>query len=303
MDRLDELTVFAAVLDAGSLTGAAGRLRRSAPAITRALAALEARLGVRLIERTTRRLIVTEAGRRFAHDARQILAAYAAAMQQTDVGEPHGLLRVTAPLIFGRRYVTPLVAGFLQAHPAIQADLLLSDRNLDLIDEQVDVALRIGPIFEGGLTAIRVGEVRRVVVASPDYVATHGEPRRPGELSRHGVLFVATRPIPREWRFREAGRDRIVRLTPQLTVNEIESALVAARAGHGITRVLSYQVADELADGTLRRLLTGFEPPPLPVSLVTAAGGPTPARAGAFLAHAEQSLRTLSVIQPDHLCQ
>ena len=300
MDRLDELAVFTAVLDAGSLSAAAGRLRRSAPAITRALATLEARLGARLIERTTRRLTVTESGRRFAREARQILAAYTAAMQQTDLGEPHGLLRITAPLIFGRRYVTPLVARFLQTHPAIQADLLLSDRNLDLIDEQLDVALRIGPIYEAGLTAIRVGAVRRVVVASPDYVATHGHPRLPSELSRHAVLFVAARPIPREWRFREAGRDRIVRLAPQFTVNEIGAALVAARAGHGITRVLSYQVAEELADGTLLRLLTGFEPPPLPVSLVTAAGSPTPARARAFLAHAEQTLRTLSVIQPDH---
>lgn len=183
MDRLDELTVFTAILDTGSLSAAARRLHRSAPAITRSLATLEARLGTRLIERTTRRLTPTDTGRRFAADARQALAAYAAAMHQADDAPPHGVLRITAPLIFGRRHITPVVASFLAAWPAMQADLLLADRNLDLFEEALDIALRIGPPPATGVTAHRVGEVRRIVVASPGYLAANGN-RAPRPSSR-----------------------------------------------------------------------------------------------------------------------
>jgi len=167
MDRLDELAVFVAILDAGSLALAARRLRRSAPAVTRALAALEARLGARLIERTTRRLTPTEAGRRLGADARRALAAYGDALRPSADTAPRGLLRITAPLIFGRRHVTPVVASFLAAHPAMQVELLLADRNLDLLEEGLDVALRIGPPGENLPPPHRVGEVRRVVVAAP----------------------------------------------------------------------------------------------------------------------------------------
>ena len=299
MDRLDELTVFTAILDTGSLSGAARRLRRSAPAITRALSALEARLGTRLIERTTRRLTPTETGRRFAVNARQALAAYTAAMHQGDDAPPHGLLRLTAPLIFGRRHVTPVVATFLAAYPAMQAELVLADRNLDLVEEELDAALRIGPLLDPNLSAHRAGEVRRIVVASPDYLASAGTPQKPAELTRHAVVHIINRPLPPEWRFRDGRRELVVRLTPRLTVNEIEAALVAVRAGHGITRVQSYQVADELAAGTLVRLLRHFEPPAQPVSLVTAGSTPPPARVRAFLAHALPALAALPVLQPD----
>jgi DNA-binding transcriptional LysR family regulator len=299
MDRLDELTVFTAILDAGSLSGAARRLRRSAPAITRALSALEARLGVRLIERTTRRLTPTETGRRFAVDARQALAAYTAAMHQADDAPPHGMLRITAPLIFGRRHVTPVVAGFLATHPAVQAELVLADRNLDLFEEELDVALRIGPLLDPGLTAQRAGEVHRIVVASPNYLASAGTPQVPAELTQHAVVHIVSRPLPPEWRFRDGRRALVVRLAPRLAVNEIEAALVAVRAGHGITRVLSYQVADELTAGTLVRLMRRFEPPALPVSLVIAGKAAPPARVRAFLTYALQTLSALPVIQPE----
>jgi DNA-binding transcriptional LysR family regulator len=299
MDRLDELTVFTAILDTGSLSGAARRLRRSAPAITRALSALEARLGVRLIERTTRRLTPTETGRRFAVDARQALAAYTAAMHQADDAPPHGLLRLTAPLIFGRRHVMPVVAGFLAAYPAMQAELVLADRNLDLFEEELDIALRIGPLLDPSLSAHRAGEVRRLVVASPTYLASAGTPQAPAELARHAVVHVINQPLPPEWRFRDGRRELVVRLTPRLTVNEIEAALVAVRAGHGITRVQSYQVADELAAGTLVRLLRQFEPPAQPVSLVATGSALPPARIRAFLAYALPILSALPVVQPD----
>lgn len=298
MDRLDELSIFVAILDAGSLTGAARRLRRSPPAVTRALADLEARLGARLIERTTRRLTLTETGRRFAEDARRTLAVYDATMRPDVEAAPRGLLRITAPLIFGRRHVTPVVTGFLDAYPDMQAELSLSDRYVDMFEEEIDVALRIGPAVETLPAPRRVGEVRRIVVASPDYLATHGEPRAPAELASHDVVHVVGRPAPAEWRFRAGKQERVVRLTPRLTVNEIEAALVAVRAGHGVTRVLSYQVADELAAGTLVRLLRDYEPPPLPVGLVAASSEP-PSRVRAFLAHAIPPLSALAVVQAE----
>jgi DNA-binding transcriptional LysR family regulator len=298
MDRLDELAVFVAILDAGSLNGAARQLQRSPPTVTRALAGLEARLGTRLIERTTRRLIPTETGRQFGADARRALAAYTEAMQPAVETAPHGLLRITAPLIFGRRHVTPVVASFLEAYPAIQAELSLADRYLDLLEEGLDVALRIGPPVETLPEPHRLGEVRRIVVASRDYLARHGEPRVPADLTGHAVVHVIGRSSPSEWRFRAGRHERVVHLTPRLTVNEIEAALVAVRAGHGITRVLSYQVAEEIAAGTLVRLLRDYEPPPLPVTLV-AASSDAPARVRAFLQHAVPLLSVLPVVQPD----
>ena len=298
MDRLDELTVFVAILDAGSLNGAARQLRRSPPSVTRALAGLETRLGTRLIERTTRRLTATETGRRFGDDARRALAAYAEAIQPAADSAPRGLLRITAPLIFGRRHVTPVVASFLDAYPAIQAELSLADRYLDLREEGFDIALRIGPPVETLPAPHRLGEVRRIVVASPDYVARHGEPGLPAELTRHAIVNVIGRSGPHEWRFRAGRHERVVHLTPRLTVNEIEAALVAVRAGHGVTQVLSYQVAEEIAAGTLVRLLRDYEPPPLPVALVAASSDP-PSRVRAFMQHAAPLLSVLPVVQPE----
>jgi DNA-binding transcriptional LysR family regulator len=298
MDRLDELAVFAAILDSGSLAGAARRLRRSPPAVTRALAGLETRLGARLIERSTRRLTPTETGRHFAAAARQVLAAYGAALRRNADAAPRGLLRITAPLIFGRRHVTPVVAGFLDRYPQMQAELILADRYLDLFEEGIDLALRIGPPVEAMPVPHRLGQVSRIVVASRAYLAAHGAPRVPAELARHAVVHVVGRPTPPEWRFRAGRRERVVRLAPRLAVSEIEAALVAVRAGHGIARVLSYQVAEELAAGTLVRLLRDYEPPPLPVSLAAASADP-PARVRAFIDYAAPLLSALPVVSGD----
>jgi DNA-binding transcriptional LysR family regulator len=268
MDRLDELAIFVAILDCASLSGAARRLRRSAPAVTRALAALEERLGARLIERTTRRLAPTEAGLRLADMARRVLADYDEAVREDPDAPLRGKLRMTAPQVFGRRHVTALVMAFLDAHPAMQVELLFNDRNLDLIEEGLDLAVRIGPLADAGLVARRVGEVRRMVVASPDYVARRGTPATPQALEGHDVVFTAIRSPQEEWRFRHAGRDLAVKLAPRLSLNDTEATLVAVRAGFGVGRALSYQVADDLAAGTLVRLLSGYEPEPLPVHLV-----------------------------------
>lgn len=297
MDRLDELAVFVAIIDDGSLARAARRLRRSPPAVTRALAALEDRMGARLVERTTRRLSPTETGRELAQRARALLGEYDAAMLSLSGTPVRGLLRVTAPLQFGRRHVAPIVTGFLDAFPEMRVELVLNDRNLDLIEDGIDVAVRIGHLSDSALLARRVGEVRRVVVASPGYLAQHGAPKTPAELTRHDTVFGSARSEALEWRFGAPGRGAVVRLSPRLLVNEVEAQLIAVRSGRGIARVLSYQVADDLAAGTLVRLLPAFEPPPLPVQLVAPGGSHMAPKIRAFLDYAADPLRQLRVIR------
>ena len=192
VDRLDELLVLTTILDAGSLAAAARRLRRSPPAMTRSLAALEARVGARLVQRTARRLTPTAAGRRLASCARQLLADYE---QATRTGKEEqdapldGVLRVTAPSLFGCWHIAPLVWSFLDAHPRIRAELVLTNRNLDLVEEGLDIAVRIGPLTESGLVARHVGQVRWVLFASPDYVARRGRPRTPRDLIKHDIVY------------------------------------------------------------------------------------------------------------------
>jgi DNA-binding transcriptional LysR family regulator len=289
MDRLDELATFLAILETGSLAGAGRRLRRSPPAVTRALAGLEDRVGARLLERTTRRSRPTEAGRRLAEQARAVLAGYGDAVREAAAAPVRGLLRVTAPLVFGRRHVTPIVASFLDAFPGVRVELVLSDRNLDLVGDELDVALRIGALADSGLVARKVGEVRALVVASPGYLARHPAPRTIAELARHDVIATSARG---PWRF----ADGEIRLAPRLIVNEVEAMLLAVRAGRGLGRPLSYQVADDLASGALVRVLADHEPPALPVQLVMPSARLS-ARARGFVDHAARALAQLAVIR------
>ncbi|MEA1830713.1 LysR family transcriptional regulator [Methylobacterium durans] len=299
MDRLDELAIFVAIVEQGSLAAAARRLRRSAPAVTRALAGLEERAGIRLLERTTRRLAPTEAGRALAEQARAVLAAYETAMGGLSDAPVRGLLRVTAPIQFGRLHMAPVVASFLDAHPETQVELVLADRNLDLIEDGLDLALRIDHLADSSLLVRRVGTVRRVLVASPAYLAARGVPQSPAELAAHDTIFGSPRTDVREWRFGSDRRGTVVRLAPRLLVNEIEAQLIAVRAGRGIARVLSYQVAEEVAAGRLVRLLRSHEPPPIPVQLVARGGPHRPPKVAAFLAHAAERLRRLPVIREE----
>ncbi|MCJ2020354.1 LysR family transcriptional regulator [Methylobacterium sp. E-065] len=295
MDRLDELALFVAIVDAGSLSAAARRLHRSAAAATRALASLEARAGSRLVERTTRRLAPTPAGLDLAERARGLLAGYEMAVSGASGDAVRGLLRITAPVLFGRKHVAPVVSGFLDAYPETQIELVLADRNLDLVEEGIDIALRIGQLAESRLLARRVGQVGQIVVASPNYLATRGTPRKPADLAEHDTILGVVRSGLREWRF---GASR-VRLAPRLIVNEVEAALIAARAGRGIARVLSYQAAEDIAAGRLVRLLAAHEPPPVPVQLVTPSADFRPARVNAFLDFAAAALRALPVLRAD----
>lgn len=296
MDRIEELAIFVAIVDAGSLAGAARRLRKSRPTVTRALAGLEERVGAQLIARTTRRLTPNDAGRELAATARRLLADYEAALGVAAAVPVSGLLRITAPLSFGRRHVTPLVSEFLDRYPQVQVELVLADRNLDLIEEDLQLAIRIGPLPNSGLLMRKVGEVRRILVAAPSYLASCPPLRRPADIAAHETIASVAANQTLTWRFGGQRSGSAVVLTPRLIVNEIESVLIAARAGRGLARVLSYQAAEDLAAGTLVRLLPDFEPPPLPVQLLVPGGRQPSPRVRAFIDHAVARLPELAPI-------
>lgn len=297
MDRLDELAFFVAVVQHGSLAAAGRKLRRSAPAVTRAIASLEQRFGARLVERTTRRLAPTEAGLRLAERAHLLLTDYQAAVLDTADTQLTGLLRITSPVQFGRKHVAPVVMAFLDRYPQMQIEMVLNDRNLDLIDEGLDVAVRIGHLQDSSRVARRLGQVSRVTVASPDYLARRGEPQEPAQLAEHDTIVGTQRASLREWRFGPQENGERVRLTPRLLLNDVETQLLAVRAGKGIARLLSYQVADDLAAGTLVRLLPAFEPLPMPVQLVAQNMQRMPLKVRTFWDYAWQELSQLAQIQ------
>jgi DNA-binding transcriptional LysR family regulator len=297
MDRFDELTVFVSIYDAGSLVAAARRLRRSPPAVTRALGALEDRIGLRLFDRTTRRLAPTEAGRSLAERARALLMDYEAALLGASQAPVRGVLRITAPVQFGRRHVAPIVSAFLNDYPDVRIELTLNDRNLDLIEEGLDLAVRIGGLQDSTLIARQVGSVRRVVVASPRYIAARGMPRVPSDLAKHDTIFGMARSSAREWRFGRKRRSAVVRLSPRLLVDDVETQVQAAKAGRGVARVLSYQVTEELAAGSLVCLLRDVEPEPLPVQLVTLSRAHMTPKVRAFIDFAVKALHEVNVIQ------
>ncbi|MCH4194841.1 MAG: LysR family transcriptional regulator [Serratia liquefaciens] len=297
MDRLDELAIFVAVVQHGSLAAAGRKLRRSAPAVTRAIASLEQRFGARLVERTTRRLAPTEAGLRLAERAHLLLTDYQAAVLDTADTQLTGLLRITSPVQFGRKHVAPVVMAFLDRYPQMQIEMVLNDRNLDLIDEGLDVAVRIGHLQDSSRVARRLGQVSRVTVASPDYLARRGEPQEPAQLAEHDTIVGTQRASLREWRFGPQENGERVRLTPRLLLNDVETQLLAVRAGKGIARLLSYQVADDLAAGMLVRLLPAFEPLPMPVQLVAQNMQRMPLKVRTFWDYAWQELSQLAQIQ------
>jgi DNA-binding transcriptional LysR family regulator len=297
LDRLDELAIFLAITETGSLAGASRRLRRSPPTVTRALRTLEHRIGLRLFERTTRSLAPTEAARELVEFARKLLADYDAAMAGAARATVRGVLRLTAPVQFGRRHVAPIVSAFLSNYPEVRVELSLNDRNCDLIDEGFDLAVRIGGLPDSSLIARQVGIVRRVVVASPNYIERHGRPQMPADLANHDTIFGMARSSSREWRFGHTKRGPVVRLSPRLLVDDVEAQVQAAKAGRGIARVLSYQVREELAAGSLLRLLRDFEPAPLPVQLITLGRIHLAPKVRAFIDTAVKAFRKINAIR------
>lgn len=282
------LETFVMVAEQGSLVGAARRLDVSPPSVTRALANLEDHVGVQLFARTTRSVKLTPPGERFLAEVRVILAALDSAVVDAagDRETARGMLSVTASVTFGRTHVADVLLEYLHEHPRVNASLLLLDRVTNLVDEGIDVAVRIGELPDSSLLARKVGTVRRVLVASPSYLAHRGTPKHPRELSEHDVLAFTGLMPGRKWRYHERGekhKAHEIALTPTLEVNDATVALRAAERGHGITIALSYMIADALAAGELVPVLEPFAPPPIPVQLVIPAARVVPAKVRSFL--------------------
>lgn len=270
MDRIQAMSTFVAVADLRGFAPAARRLGLSRPAVTRLVAALEARLGTRLLQRTTRTVKLTDAGARYLERARRILSevSEAESLAQADRSEPTGRFVVTAPSVFGRLHVAPLMCAYLARYPAVVGELLLADRLVNLVEEGVDLAVRIGQLADSSLVARLVGHTRRVVVGAPGYLERRGTPRRPEDLSRHDVIQLSALTPLAEWHFTRGGKEVRVPLAPRFVTNSADAAIGHAELGGGLTMVLAYQVAPAVGSGRLRVVLPGFEPPPPPIHLV-----------------------------------
>jgi DNA-binding transcriptional LysR family regulator len=296
MDRFDCMESFVASVDHGSLSRAASSLGRSITAVSRGISALEERVGTPILIRTTRALKLTEAGHSYLSVCRRVLADLADAEREAGrpLADPRGVLTVTAPVMFGTLHVRQIVDAFLSNYPDVRVRLLLLDRVVNVLDEGVDVAVRIAHLPDSSLVATAVGGTRRVACASPGYLARHGRPSAPRALAEHRCIsFTALTPTD-TWTFAPGaggGRAKHVKVDSVLTVNTADAAIAFAIAGQGITCALSYQVAAALRAETLTAILTAYEPEPLPVHLVSAARAATSAKVRAFIDLATPALR------------
>ncbi|GGA83961.1 LysR family transcriptional regulator [Neiella marina] len=293
MDRLETMQVFVEVAKHKSFVAASEQLNLSAPAVTRAIAALENRLEVKLFHRTTRHVRLTEAGERYLTDAKRILddieesEAAAAGLYAT----PSGVLTITAPVLFGEMHVMPIVAEYMRRYPDVSVRAIFSDRVTSLQEDELDIAIRIGHLKDSSLFATQVGSVRRIIVGSPDYFQQHGIPCSPSELSKHQIIFPTMYSPSANWGFVVDGKKQILKLSPRLHCFQGGAAIKAVMLGAGITRVMSYQVGDKLADGSLQRILTEFEEPPLPVNILRLEGRRMNAKIRSFLDLASERLK------------
>ncbi|WP_020183317.1 LysR family transcriptional regulator [Methylotenera sp. 1P/1] len=285
MDRLNMMAIFIAVAEQEGFAGAARLLNISPPAVTRAVAALEAHLGVKLFNRTTRFVRLTEAGQRYAEDTRRIIAAADEADEAaTGINaEPKGHLVVTAPVLFGRSYVMPGISDYLQKYKNTEVTALFLDRIVNLLEEGVDVGIRIGELPDSSYKALRVGQVRRVLCASPSYLAEHGIPSTPDALVKHQLIVAGAISATVDWRFENDGSPVSIRIKPRLRVTSNDAAIEAAVLGLGITRLLSYQIATQLASGELIIIMREFEPKPMPINIIHREGRYASAKIRSFV--------------------
>jgi len=283
MDRLQTLEMFVTVADRGGFAAAARELRISPPAVTRGIAELEARLGVVLFHRSTRAVTLTDEGSGFLGKARRIIGELDEAERELSGGhsEPRGQLYLTAPVAFGRLHVLPVVTELLDRNPALNIRMMLIDRNVRIIEEGIDVAVRIGPLADSALKAIRIGAVRQVLVASPAYLARNGVPQAIEDLARHQLVATTGPRAATEWRF-GTRRDPIT-VRPRLFVNTVDAGVAAAEAGAGIANLLSYQVDDGLRAGRLIEVLRPDSPDALPIHLLFEASRSAAASTRAFI--------------------
>ncbi|MDO6386306.1 MULTISPECIES: LysR family transcriptional regulator [unclassified Uliginosibacterium] len=300
MDRLLSMGVFVAVAEEESFAGAARRLAMSPPAVTRTIAALEGHLGVKLLNRTTRYVRVTEAGQRYLDDSRRVIAA-ADEADEAAAGvnaAPRGHVTITAPVSFGRLHVMPCVVEYLARYPETEVNALLLDRVVNLVEEGVDVGVRIGNLPDASFKALRVGQIRRVLCAAPDYLAQHDEPTEPQQLAAHQIIAATSVSPMVEWRFGLEGAEQSVRIRPRLTVTNNDAAIAAAVRGAGIARLLSYQVASAVAEGTLRIVMAAHEPPPMPIHVIHREGRQASAKVRALVDLLVEHLRAERSLQP-----
>ena len=295
MDRIDAMKVFVVALEEGSLAGAGRRLGRSPAAVSRAIAFLEAHVGAELLHRTTRSIRLSEAGERYAAACRRVLAELDEAdnVAGGERAAPRGTLTLSAPVISGEMVLRPILDAFLDAYPTVSARLMLVDRAVNLIDEGVDVALRIGELADSSMVATRIGEVRRVVVAAPRYLKQNPRIEEPGDLAKHQIITMAH--LPNSWTFPPlAGSSvpRSVQVTPRLVTNSIRGAVASAAGGRGVALFFLYQVSEQVQNGELEIVLAGHEPATLPVHVITPQGRLSVPKVRAFLDFAVPRLRS-----------
>jgi DNA-binding transcriptional LysR family regulator len=294
MDRLDAMSILREAVDAGSLSAAGRRLGMPLATVSRKVSDLERHLGTRLLNRTTRQLTLTDAGRSFVAACRRILDDVAEAERSAsgEYSAPKGELNLSAPIVFGRLHVLPVAIAFLKTHPEIDIRLTLSDRMVDLQEDRVDIAIRIGELPDSSMVATKVGSIRRVLCGSPAYFAEHGTPRHPRELATRDCVTFSSLMSADSWTFKIGNLDSAVKIHSRLVVNTATAAIDAAIAGVGVTRVLSYQVAEAVRAKTLVVALQEFEAAPSPVSLVHTGQPLLPLKLRAFLDFAAPLLKT-----------
>jgi DNA-binding transcriptional LysR family regulator len=298
MDRLEAMRTFVEIVDQGSLSAASRRLQVSLPVVVRTLAALERRLGVRLLNRTTRRIHLTEPGAEFYQRCKRIAAEVEEAEQAASERRrtPSGTLVVNAPVLFGRMHVVPLLGTFLERHPLLRVELTLSDRNVDIIEEGVDVAVRVGDLPDSSLAAVRLGLTQRVLAASPAYLRRDGTPRALEDLRNHNCLRFSGLTPGRSWHFVRDGREVGMPISGSFTSSSGDAVIEMALQGRGIACVLYYQVMDHAATGRLHLVLQEFAPPPVPIHAVFAHPRLVSAKVRAFVDHLKNSFGGLSFV-------
>lgn len=285
MDRFHLMSVFVAVAEEESFAGGARRLGMSPPAVTRAIAMLEEHLGIKVLTRTTRFVRATDAGLRYLESARRIIAE-AEEADEAAAGvhaAPRGHLAVTAPVLFGSIYVMPGIVDYLKRYPDVSVSAMFLDRVVNLLEEGLDVGVRIGELPDSSMRAIQVGHVRRVVCAAPEYLKQYGMLREPQDLVTHRVICAIPVSPANEWRFGTGKMLESVKIHPRLTVTNNDAAIQAALQGLGVTRLMSYQIAAHLAAGRLTRVLADYEPPPLPIHVLHREGRQASAKVRSFV--------------------
>lgn len=285
MDKLEKMQVFVEVAKHKSFVAASEYMNLSAPSVTRFIASLEEDLGVKLFNRTTRHVRLTEPGKRFLHDVKRILEL----MEEAEASatgiykEPKGTLTITAPVSFGERHIMPIITEYLENNPLVSVKAVFLDRITSLVEEELDIAIRIGHLKDSNLYATSVGTVRRVICGSPNYFKKYGKPQKPSDLNQHNIIFNSAYRPAMIWTFEKNGKKESVKLNPKLVCNQVGASIKAAKEGYGITHMMSYQVSEEIERGSLELVLEDYEEAPLPIHIIHLEGRRANAKIRSFI--------------------